>query len=157
MEEQNEISHDVIEVKQGLTLAESEFSILLEAAKWANLIAILGFIGIGLMVIISFFTGALFSFFPMNHGTPIPSAMGGVITVMYLALSIVYFFPVYYLYCFASKTKQAIRNSDNLAIQKAFSYLKSHYKFLGILSIIMIGMYFLGGLFAAIGFMITKL
>ena len=156
MEEQNQNSSEVIEVNQSITLSENDLKVLNEAAKWANFLAILGFISVGFLVILSFFAGAVFSFFPMGHQAPIPAVMGPIFTILYLAFAALYFFPVYYLYGFASKTKKAIHTSDSEALNKAFNFLKSHYKFVGILTIIMMSTYFLGGLFAAIGFMIAK-
>lgn len=152
MEEQSQNTNEVIEVKDGLTLSNKELAFLKEAAKWANFLAILGFIGIGFMVIFAFFASALFAFLPSSQ--TIPGFMGGLFTVVYLILAAIYFFPVYYLYGFASRTKKAIIFSDNTAISKAFEFLKSHYKFIGILYIVLMGLYVLGGIFAAIGFMI---
>ncbi|MFN4074784.1 MAG: DUF5362 family protein [Cloacibacterium sp.] len=68
---------------------------------------------------------------------------GGKIFMMllYLAFAVLYYFPISYLYQFSENTKKAIENNDNNAIRDAFEFLKSHYKFMGILTIILLAFY----------------
>ena len=68
---------------------------------------------------------------------------GGKIFMMllYLAFAVLYYFPISYLYQFSENTKKAIENNDNNAIRDAFEFLKSHYKFMGILTIILLSFY----------------
>ena len=112
---------------------------LKETAKWTKFLAILGFVGIGLMVLGSlvmlFATSSLMS----NGDFP----FGGKIFMMllYLAFAVLYYFPISYLYQFSENTKKAIENNDNNAIRDAFEFLKSHYKFMGILTIILLSFY----------------
>lgn len=112
---------------------------LKETAKWAKFLAILGFIGIGLMVL-----GSLVMLFApsslMSNGD---FPFGGKIFMMllYLAFAVLYYFPISYLYQFSENTKKAIENNDNNAIRDAFEFLKSHYKFIGILTIILLSFY----------------
>ena len=107
---------------------------LKETAKWTKFLAILGFVGIGLMVL-----GSLVMLFApsslMSNGD---FPFGGKIFMMllYLAFAVLYYFPISYLYQFSENTKKAIENNDNNAIRDAFEFLKSHYKFMGILTII---------------------
>jgi len=112
---------------------------LKETAKWAKFLAILGFVGIGLMVL-----GSLVMLFApsslMSNGD---FPFGGKIFMMllYLAFAVLYYFPISYLYQFSENTKKAIENNDNNAIRDAFEFLKSHYKFMGILTIILLSFY----------------
>ena len=112
---------------------------LKETAKWTKFLAILGFVGIGLMVL-----GSLVMLFApsslMSNGD---FPFGGKIFMMllYLAFAVLYYFPVSYLYQFSENTKKAIENNDNNAIRDAFEFLKSHYKFMGILTIILLAFY----------------
>jgi hypothetical protein len=55
----------------------------------------------------------------------------------------VYFFPIYYLYKFASMARSGIQGRDGSQISGALHYLKSHYKFVGILTIVGIALYIL--------------
>ena len=112
---------------------------LKETAKWTKFLAILGFVGIGLMVL-----GSLVMLFApsslMSNGD---FPFGGKIFIMllYLAFAVLYYFPISYLYQFSENTKKAIENNDNNAIRDAFEFLKSHYKFMGILTIILLAFY----------------
>ena len=112
---------------------------LKETAKWTKFLAILGFVGIGLMVL-----GSLVMLFApsslMSNGD---FPFGGKIFMMllYLAFAVLYYFPISYLYQFSENTKKAIENNDNNAIRDAFEFLKSHYKFMGILTIILLALY----------------
>lgn len=112
---------------------------LKETAKWTKFLAILGFVGIGLMVL-----GSLVMLFApsslMSNGD---FPFGGKIFMMllYLAFAVLYYFPISYLYQFSENTKKAIENNDNNAIRDAFEFLKSHYKFIGILTIILLSFY----------------
>lgn len=112
---------------------------LKETAKWSKFLAILGFIGIGLMVLFSL----VMLFAPSSVMSNGDFPFGGKIFMMlfYLAFSALYYFPVFYLYQFSENTKKAIENNDNKAIRDAFEFLKSHYKFIGILTIILLSLY----------------
>lgn len=132
---------DYLHVENGENLVidwrSKEF--LKETAKWTKFLAILGFVGIGLMVL-----GSLVLLFApsslMSNGD---FPFGGKIFMMllYLAFAVLYYFPISYLYQFSENTKKAIENNDNNAIRDAFEFLKSHYKFMGILTIILLAFY----------------
>ena len=112
---------------------------LKETAKWTKFLAILGFVGIGLMVLGSLVVLFAPSSLMSNGDFP----FGGKIFMMllYLAFAVLYYFPISYLYQFSENTKKAIENNDNNAIRDAFEFLKSHYKFMGILTIILLAFY----------------
>ncbi len=132
-----------------LGLSSQSISFLDTASKWAKFLAIVGFVFIGLFVIMAFTAGALFSQLP----TPVP---GALFTVIFLIVAVISFFPIYYIFNFAVKTQRAIKSNDTSTLTSAFENLKSHYKFMGILTIIYLSIYvpFLlialaGGAFAA--------
>jgi len=75
-----------------------------------------------------------------------------LITVIYLIIAVIYFFPIYYLYNFSVKMKKALLSDDQTLLRNAFEDLKSHYKFVGIFTIVILSLYllmFLIGLGAA--------
>jgi len=74
-------------------------------------------------------------------------------TVTYLVLALIYFFPVYYLLQFANKMKKALSTKNEETLTNAFEMLKSHYKFIGVFTIITISLYallFVVSLFGAL-------
>lgn len=124
-----------------LTLNSASKSFLKETAKWAQFLSIIGFIGIGLMVVLSFFIGAIFNSLPTAG--QIPFDMGPAMTIVYLVLALIYFFPVYYLYQFSSKMKKALQSKNDEDLANALEKLKSHYKFIGVFTIIILSIYLL--------------
>ena len=112
---------------------------LLEIAKWSKFLSIIGFIGIGIIVLAALFfmtIGASFGAFG-NLG-----AIGSVaISFIYLLLAALYFFPVYYLYNSSRGIKNGIISNDQSLLTTGFKNLKSHYKFIGIMIIVCLSIY----------------
>jgi len=119
---------------------------LLEASKWANFIAIVGFIAIGLLIIMSFSIGSILASLPEG-------SLGGLspkfFSFFYLIAAGIYFIPVFFLFQFAQKTKQALMEDDHNLLTFGLKKLKSHYKFIGILFIVLIALYLFLILFGA--------
>jgi hypothetical protein len=140
-----------------LQLNESAKGFLKETAKWAYFLSILGFIGIGFIVLAAIFAGAIFTtignMMPMEQMGILGSALGIIMTVVYLMIAALYFFPIYYLNRFASNLKTALRDNNSKTLANSFEYLKSHYKFIGIFALIILCLYtliFAGVIIAAL-------
>lgn len=132
-----------------LSLTEVSKSFLVETVKWTNFLAILGFVMIGIMVIVAFVISLSAAAIP---GFAEAGISGGIFGFIYLVMAGIYYIPVSYLYKFSKNLKSAFANNDNAALEKGFEYLKSHYKFMGVLTIIMLAFYalaFVFGLLAA--------
>lgn len=138
----------ITELEQ-LTLNNNSKSFLRETAKWAKFLSIMGFIGIGFMVIFSFFAGTIFQNLP--NAQTLPMDMGVTLTITYLIIAVLYFFPVYYLFQFSNKMKTALLTKNDETLAAAFEVLKSHYKFIGVFTIIILSLYALIAIFAIIG------
>jgi large-conductance mechanosensitive channel len=136
--------HSVVESFE-MKLSESAKDFLKETAKWAYFLSILGFIGIGFIIFAALFAGTLFS--SMSKMNPAMGAMGSsfgiVIAFVYFLIAVLYFFPVYYLNKFASNAKRAFKNNDSETLTTALEYLKSHYKYIGIMTLVVFSLYFL--------------
>ena len=119
---------------------------LKEISKWSYFLSILGYVGIGLMLIFGIFFGAIMSNTTQVGDANPYAAMGfsmGYFGLIYVVLALVYFFPVYYLFNFSRKMKRAVNTSNNEDFKSAFSNLKSHYKFMGIFALVIISIYLL--------------
>ncbi len=125
---------------EDLRITDRMKSMIAEIAKWAKLLSIIGFIGIGLMVLIGIFAGSMMAFMgdAMGAGAGIG---GGFITIIYLLMAALYFFPVLYLYQFASGAKKALASGSESGIEVAFESLRKHYRFLGIMMIVILSLY----------------
>ncbi len=122
-----------------------------EAAKWAIILSIIGFIGIGLMIIMSFSMGTILSQIP-NDALGVPTQF---FSFFYLILAGISFIPIYFLFQFGNNIKNAIKNNDTDLLTFGLKKLKSHYKFIGILTIILMSLnllFIIFGVFTAILF-----
>ena len=125
---------------------EETRSYMLEIAKWSRFLSILGFIAIGLMIL----AGIFMAFLGSAIGGMAGGIGGGLFAVIYLVIAALYFFPIYYLFLASRGIKQGLLNDDEVQFTLGFANLKSHYKFLGILTIIILAFYVLALLFALV-------
>jgi hypothetical protein len=134
-----------MENQNNLQLNEQAVAGLRESAKWSTFLAIIGFIGVGFMVLAAIFMGSAMALIPEDPysrtGMNPFGAMKGFISIFYIVMAVIYFFPILYLYNYAKKMKDALnyRNSDTLS--EAFVQLGKHHKFLGIMIIVLISLY----------------
>lgn len=110
-----------------------------ETRKWAAFIAIMLFIFTGLMVVVGLVIAAVFSASEeLRSVMPFGSSWLGL---LYVLLGAVYLFPAIYLYNFSTHAAKGIQQANQGHLNLAFKNLKSHYKFLGIFLIVMLGLY----------------
>ncbi len=108
---------------------------LADARKWAKFLAILGFIYCGMMLIGSIFVGFIMTMVTAMSPKPLPFPLGAF-SIIYVFIAVVYFFPVYYLYKFSEDLKKALELGMEDYLTSAFRWLKSHYKYMGIMIIV---------------------
>ena len=138
----------------GLRITPPSAEFLRSAARWGKFLAIVGFIVIGFMVLMRLGTGAFMSGMmqDMNNTVGVMSALGGsFFTIFYLLFSLLYFFPVLYLYRFSSKLQRGLDLQSEAEIDEAFKNLKSLLKFIGVLIIVVLAFYALSILTVFLG------
>lgn len=115
---------------------------LLETARWTKFIAIIGFVILGLLILVGILMGLGLSVASQMYDTAnLGSAFGTAMMVMYLVLSLLYFFPILYLYKFSVLIKPAIHTGNQQQFNLALSYQKRMYKFIGIMLLVVFGLY----------------
>lgn len=124
---------------------------LRETAKWAKFLAIVGFIGCALIILVGIFAGSVMATTFGELGGGFGGGMGVVMAVIYILLALLAFFPYLYLYRFANQMQVALRNNDQAALSTSFGNLKSCFKFVGILTIIVLAFYALALVFGVLG------
>ena len=134
------MQNTITELEQ-LTLTSSAKRFLKETAKWCKFLSIVGFVGIGLMLIFSIFTGTMNGILQNTVSQPLPKGLAITSSITYLLIAIIYFFPMYYLFQFSSRMKKALLMKNDETFEKAFEMLKSHYKYIGVLTIITMSLY----------------
>lgn len=136
-----------------LQLDGTAINYLREGSKWARFIAIVGFVMCALMVLVALFAGTILaSYSSMAFGDSSGIIGGGMITAIYLVFAALWFIPCLYLFRFASNMQAALNNNEQDKLITSLKFLKAHYRFIGILLIIMLCFYALaiiGGIVAA--------
>lgn len=132
------------------TLSDAAISYLKESAKWSKFLAILGFIGIALFILLALFFMVGSSQMNPYAGLGVP---GALISLVYILIAALYFMPVYYLYNYATKVSQALNERNSKMLTDGLENLKSHHKFLGIAAIVVISIYLLIFLVGILGAM----
>jgi len=131
--------------QQQLILDLASQSFLQTTAKWAKILAVIGFVMIGFIVLVAVYA---------TSTTGVWSQMGMqnfFLTAMYSLMGLLYFFPTLYLYRFAVKMQEGLEDNDQEMVQESFQNLKSLFKFVGILTVVGIGFYGLVLLTVGIG------
>lgn len=110
------------------------------AGKWSKFLAIVGFVGMGFMVMAGIVFSIIMAFIPSSETAdmPFPAFLIGLI---YIIMGGVYFFPILYLFRFSNDIHQALRLKKQDQLTSAFFNLKKHYKFIGIMMIVILGLY----------------
>ena len=136
-------------------LSDEAKSYLKESAKWAKFLSIIAFIGIGFIALVGLFFGTFMSAMTGLSGDE--AAMAAIpttfITIFYLGLAGVMIIPTLNHYRFAVKTQRALRKDDEPLLTEALGNLKSYYKFYGLLTAILVGIYALMFVLGGIGMM----
>ncbi len=114
---------------EGLRITQTIRRYWYESSRWALFFAILGFIYIGLILLI-FITAS----------SKLGSA-GIPIVFMLLSLSAFVLPPVWFIFQFAQNIQKALRHEDNQAAAVGFQNLRRLYQFVGVLTAILLGFY----------------
>ncbi len=114
---------------------------LLETSRWGKILAIVGYVGIGLIVLLALamlLGASLFN--KVIPGFPMGFPMG-FMAVPYLLFALLYYFPVNYLHRYSKKIKRGLQSKELDTVTVAFRNLKSLFKFMGILMLVVLSIY----------------
>ncbi|MGN6568543.1 MAG: DUF5362 family protein [Flavipsychrobacter sp.] len=123
---------------------------LLETVRWTKFMAILGFIAIGLLFLLGLFLITLMPSMSMPNGYGGRGITGALRGITFIIFTVLYFYPVFALSKFSSNMKTAINGNSQTHLNDALRYQKSMYKYIGILTIIVLIFYALIILFAGV-------
>ncbi|MDB5199541.1 MAG: hypothetical protein JWO92_1504 [Chitinophagaceae bacterium] len=128
MEQRDLLSND-------LQINPTTESHLTEIAKWGKFLAIMGFIFCGIMVIIAFAVGKNMERLS-GYGAGYNAEVSTGVTIFYLLIAVLLFFPCLFLYKFSVKMQQSLKSVNQEVFEMSFQNLKAMFKFQGILAII---------------------
>jgi hypothetical protein len=125
------------EYGENIVINEDSKTYLLESAKWFRFLGIVGFVMVGLIVLIGIFASISLSMIsPEMDALGIPSFVVGL---YYIVIAIIYFFPCLYMVRFARNMNTGLVNSSQEYVTEGFRTLKVLYRFWGIVTIIALG------------------
>jgi hypothetical protein len=141
-----------MEDQNKLSLNDLAISALRESGKWCMFLSIVGFIFIVFMLLFGVYMSLISAILPtpemggtneLGFGVSVFASIKSYFGILYLLMALLYFFPIYYLYNYAKGIKVALSSGNENILEKALVNLKSHHKFLGIMTIVMISLYVL--------------
>ena len=130
----------------GLGIDQDSKTHLMEAARWARFLAIVGFVVCGLVVFAGIFAGSMIDqmmnrFGENEFGGANVKGLRSTMSVIYIGFAVLYFFPCLFLFRFANKMKVAFATYEQDILNKSFQNLKIMFRFVGILTIIVLCLY----------------
>jgi len=126
---------------QRIELGQEAIGYLNITRKWTMFLAILGFIGLAMMIMAGVAISTLLPLLGANTQIGAPEVT--VVMVVMLLISALYFFPVLFLYRFSVHTRHAVETLSPEQLSKALKNLKSCFRFIGIFTIVIICLYIL--------------
>jgi len=130
----------------GLNIDPNSQSHLTEGAKWAKFLAIVGFVMCGLIAIFGVFAGSILTSFnsrnsELGNDRAYTAGMGIGAAILYIGIAVLYFFPCLFLYRYSVKMKQALTTKDQDTLTSSFQNLKIMFRYMGILTIVVLAFY----------------
>jgi hypothetical protein len=115
----------------GVTVTGSMIDSLRTTKPWAKFLAILGFVGVGFMILFGVAFIIFANMFSQQKDGP-PPFMG----FFYILFSVLYFVPAFYLYKYSSSIGSFLKSNGAIDLESALSHQKSFWKFTGIVALI---------------------
>ena len=147
MQEQSKVENS------DLKLNESAKDSLKEIARWTYYLSIIGYIAIALLFSAGLY-GMKISYSIRQMGSEmyrIGGGLGILMAFLKIVMALIYVYPVYYLNKFSLEMKEAINENDSDMLAISFEYLQKHYKYIGVMTLVISLIYFLlfiGNMFA---------
>lgn len=103
--------------------------LMARTAPWAHLLAMVGFISVGLMILVGVGAGAV--------GLATGRAETAVLMVIYPLSALVYFFPSLYMLQYAKRSRKFAQGEQSLAeLEAALDAQRKFFKFAGIATVV---------------------
>jgi hypothetical protein len=126
--------------RERLTLNNEAIQSLKETRKWTTFFGILGILMIAILLVTSLIMAFVLPLLNENAGTPINPVL---FSAIYLVMGGIYILPVIYLMRFGSLIRKAFLESSDQLVGLALKNLALHFRTVGIITIVMIGLYIL--------------
>ncbi|MBD3638874.1 MAG: hypothetical protein HUJ25_16090 [Crocinitomicaceae bacterium] len=128
-------THDA-SADSGIVINQKIKDDLIKTTKWSKFISIVGFVGLGFMILAALMILA-------NPVRGFGRVQMSNIGYVYFIMALIYFFPIYYLFKFSTNLKSGLESATQISVDEGFNYLRKHYQYVGIVMIIVISIYVL--------------
>jgi hypothetical protein len=147
MSEENEETVETNEEYPPMQFTEEMQYYVFEAAKWAKMIGIVGFVFTGILTLMAFSVSAMFSTLVKMNPT-MGNVPGGAqaITIFYFILAAICLAFSIQVFQFSKNAKEGISYNSEPHITTAFARVRSFFRLWGILVLVCVGLYILAAL-----------
>lgn len=135
MDNQHEVSADTLDAANSFSITEPMLLSLRRTKPWVRVMSVIGFISVGFMAITGAFN--ISSMFRAESGLPfMPMIFMGVLNIL---MALLYLLPSLYLFKFASSLGCLLDGGGADDLEEALSHQKAFWKFVGILTLVLLG------------------
>lgn len=125
-----------------IVLSEENKILLSQIARWGKYIAVIGFILLLSSALVIIGVGIT----SKDNQANFSGEYKWSYAIAYLLFTMLYFFPFYFLYKFSDLTFNALYEEDSKALTQAFGFLKKHYKYITLISLVGMMFYILAAI-----------
>lgn len=122
-----------------IEIGEETLRHLNKLRNWTMFLAVSGFIFLGIIIVLGLITGTFFTAF--NHSDKTPGLSDALVLAGFIALALLTFFPVFFLFRFSKHVSNALTTLDRKNMHKAIKSLKRFFIYIGILLITGVAIY----------------
>lgn len=120
-----------------LQVDEQSSYYLKETAKWAKFLGVVGLVFTGLFIIGAF----AFIVYAFQSESGAFNSIGVAPLFAYMILILIYVYPIYSIFAFGKKMKQALTSHNQILLNSSLKNLKNSFLFMGITTLIFIFFY----------------
>lgn len=126
-----------------VSLTKESLTYLKESGGWGTFLAIVGFCYVALLVVGGLFAGSVFAKLAGDESAATSGYTSVMLSAFYVCFGVIYLFPTLYLFRFSQEVKNSLNRKSTESMTAALANLKSLFKFMGIVTIIGIGLFVL--------------
>lgn len=149
--EETEPVEETGEGKENLLITEEIRSYIYETAKWTKFLSIVGLVFSAFLALMALSAnGIIEGLAAATPGNPLVQLGTAFLTVYFLCISLILFYPSFLLFKYSNAVNTAILYADQENFTIAMKKMKSIFKFWGIITIIVLALNVLSVLLAVI-------
>lgn len=137
--------------QEQLIVTEEIRSYIYETAKWAKFLSIVGLVFAAFIALMAFSAGGIIEgLAAAAPGNPLVQLGTAFLTVYFLCISLILFYPSFLLFKYANAANSAVLYADQESFIIAMKKMKSVFKFWGIIAIVILALNLLSIVFAVV-------